>query len=138
MLGKIPDADIVAGSPFAGFEREVAGKDFQERGFSCAVRPDEHDPLPALDPDVEVLIDDMVAVGLSDTFEAHHTLPAADRLRKFEMDRRLIGLRRLDPFHSRELLHAVLRLGGLARLGAEPRDEILEVLDLLLLVSVGG
>ena len=90
MLGKISDADIVTGGALAGFKRQIASEDFQQRGFASTIRADEHDPLAAFNPDMEILINHMVAVGLPHTFQAHHPLSTADRLRKLEMHCRLI------------------------------------------------
>ena len=80
----------------------------------------------------------MVAVTLPHPFKGDHALTAARGLGEGKGNRRLLGLRRLDPLHPGQLLDAVLGLGRLAGFRPEAVDEALEFLDLPLLVAVGG
>ena len=138
MLGEVADADIVSFRACAALEREKSGEDFEEGGFAGAVGSDEHGALSAFDGEVEVLVDDMVTVGLAHVFEDHGALSAPGWLGKAEFDGRLGVLRRGEALDAGQLLDAFLGLGGFARFSAEAVDEILEVLDFALLVFVSG
>ena len=136
MLGEVADADIVSFGARASFEREQAGEDFEEGRFARSVGSDEDSALSSLDGQVEVLVDNVVAVCLAHMFEDHGALSAPGWLGKAEFDGGFRVFRRGEALDAGQLFDALLGLGGFARLGAKAVDEILEVLDFALLVFV--
>ncbi len=97
---------------------------------------DEHDALAALGLEVEVAVDDVVAVGLLDVFQRDDLQAGARRLREAEIDLLEVLPRLLDGDFLEALDLFLLRLGARSHrgLGAEAVDEFLEVGDLALLV----
>ena len=138
MLGKVADADIVPLGARACFQWEEAGEDFEEGRFARSVGSDEDGALSSLDGQVEVLVDNVVAVCLARMFEDHGALSAPGWLGKAEFDGRFRVFRRGEALDAGQLFDAFLGLGGFARFGAEAVDEILKVLDFALLVFVSG
>ena len=128
----------MAGCARTRLEFQLATEDFQQCGFACSIRAHQHGPLALFDFEVEILINNLFAVGLPNALERNHPLTASWRLWKTETHGRLVGLGRLNAHHAAELLDAVLRLCGLAGFRTEAVDEILKVGDLLLLIAVGG
>ena len=73
-----------------------------------------------------------------DVLQLNHAMAAALRLRKMEPDPPPFLDRRFDLVHARDLLELGLSLGGFAGLGAKPVGKILELINFLLLIFVGG
>src|SRR5207244_9020425 len=107
------------------------------RRLPGAVRPDQRDPLPALDQHLGAVVDAHLAVALARAPELDHRAPAARRLGQPDLEGALVAVGRRQAVDLLELLHAALhqrRLGGLI---AEAVDERLDALDLGLLVLEG-
>jgi hypothetical protein len=136
VLGEITRDDVAAFLAEAAVDRDDAGEDLEQRRLAGAVRADEHRALAAFALEVEVLIDDVVAVGLLDMLELHHLEAGARRLGEAELDllQVVFGLVDRDLFEAGDLLLLRLRAGGHRSLGAEAVDERLQVGDLALLV----
>ena len=138
MLRKIAHGEIMTGRDGSGFQREHAGKNFQEGRFARTIRTDEDGSLAPHVFQIKPLIDDMGAVCLFHTIERDGPFSAATRLGKGKGDRCFIPFGGLDAFHPIELFDTILCLGGLACLGTESVDEALEFGNFALLIFVGG
>ena len=112
-----------------------AGEDPHQRRLAGAVRPDERDAVAALDHQVDVPQDHVLAVRLAHALELEHDAARALRLGELEVDLLALG-RDLDPLDLVEQLDPALDLLGLRRLVAEAVDEGLGLLDLLALAAV--
>ena len=77
------------------------------------------------------------AIAARDVRERQHRVRQAQRLAELELEVGA-GQHRRELFHPRQRLHPALRLLGLARLGLEAVDELLQVRDPLLLLLVAG
>jgi hypothetical protein len=75
VLGEVAGDDVAAELARPALDRDDAGQDLEERRLARAVRPDEHDPLAALRHEVEVPVDDLIAVGLVDVLQLDHLEP---------------------------------------------------------------
>ena len=136
VLGEVARDHVAAFLAEAAVDRDDAGEDLEQRGLAGAVGADEHRALAAFALEVEVLVDDVVAVGLPDVLELHHLQARAGRLREAELDLLQVVLRLVDRdlLEAGDLLLLGLRAGGHRGLGAEAVDERLQVRDLALLV----
>jgi hypothetical protein len=69
VLREVAGDDVAAEVARAALDGDDAGEDLEQRGLAGAVGADEHDALAALGLEVEIAIDDVVAVGLLDVLE---------------------------------------------------------------------
>ncbi len=108
---------------------------FEQRGFSRAVRPDQHRALAAFGLKMDSVVNQFLAVAEFDFLQRDDAMAAALRLRKTETDRRPVAVRRLDHFllEPLDLLHLALRLRGLGVLRAKAVHEQLHPVNLALL-----
>jgi hypothetical protein len=120
-------------------ERQQSGQDFQQRGFARAVRPDQHRALAALDHEVEVAVNHMIAIGLTDAFQFDDPLSAARRLGKTELHRGLLVVRRGEALDPQAVKDAAMVWGGRGRagVGVAKADNDPDWSKLALLVGVG-
>ena len=79
----------------------------------------------------------MLAVAATGFLQPDQGVRAAFRRFDFQLEMAMVDMRRGDAFQPFQRLDAALRLLGLAGLGAEAADEILEVGDLFLLLRKG-
>src|SRR5207248_11729065 len=109
----------------------------EQRRLPRAVRPDQRDPLPALDQHVGAVVDAHLAEALARALELDDRAPAARRLGEADPERALVAVGRRQAVHLLELLHAALHQRGFGGLVAEAVDERVDAPDLGLLVLVG-
>ena len=136
VLREIARHDVAAELAHAALDRDDPAQDLQQGGLAGAVGPDEHDALAALGREIEVAVDDVVAVGLLHVLQVDDLPAGAGRLGKLEIDPPQVLLRLVHGHLLQALDLLLLRLGprGQRGLGAEPVDEFLQVGDLALLV----
>ena len=134
VLGIVGDADVGAQIAGAGGGRLQAGEDLHERGLAGAVGADERHVLAAVELEVDIAVDVLVAVGLGHALEAHDHVAGARRVGELKVDV-LVALGQDDEllFDLLDLADALLRLGGLGGLIAELVYEDLHVGDVALL-----
>ena len=139
MLGIVGDAHVGAQVAGAGGGRFQAGDDLHERGLTGAVGADECHVLAAVELDVDVAVDVLVAVGLGYALEAHDHVAGARRVGELKVDV-LVAFGQDDEllFDLLDLADALLRLGGLSGLVAELVNEDLHVGDIALLGGTLG
>jgi hypothetical protein len=109
--------------------------------FSIVVLPAPFGPtsatrVVAFDGEVDAAVDLLLIVALVDALQVDRDAAAARCLGQTDLQHALRAVRRLQAVDSLELLDAALHQRRLRRLVAEPRDERLDALDLLLLVLV--
>src|SRR6185437_2310714 len=127
----------MAEDALAAVGRLGTGEKAQQRALAGAVLADEADAVAALQDQIKMLEDVLVAVALADGAQLEHAASDGLGLGKGEVNRLFLG-RHLDLGHALELLDAALHLRGLGGGVAEAVDEDLELLAPLLLVLVGG
>ena len=139
MLGVIGYAHVGAQVARTGSGRLQAGEDLHEGGLASAVGADERHVLAAVEFEVDVAIDVLVAVGLGHALQAHDHIAGAWRIGELKVDV-LVAFGQDDEllFDLLDLADALLRLGGLGGLVAELVDEDLHVGDVALLGSALG
>ena len=118
-----------------GRRRFLAGQQFDERGFAGAVHAHQRHAVAALDGEADIVEHLLCAITLREPLGLRNHAPRGRRLRKLEVDDRLL-LGNLDALDLFQFLDAALHLLGLGGLRAEAIDECLKVLDLLALVAV--
>src|SRR5258708_7567402 len=115
MLAEIADLRVRPGVAFALLKFHHPGEDFQQRGFTCAVRTDEHSAFAAFDGQIESFIDFVRAVGHVDVVQRDGALSAARWLGNLEAERLLWRRWLLDQFQTLNLLelaHGLRRFGS--------------------------
>ena len=139
MLGIVGHANVGAQVAGAGGGRLQASKDLHERGLAGAVGADECHVLAAVELEVDVAVDVLVAVGLGYALEAHDHVAGTRRVGELKVDV-LVAFGQDDKllFDLLDLADALLRLGGLSGLVAELVDEDLHVGDVALLSGTLG
>ena len=139
VLGIVGHAHVGAQIAGAGGGRLQAGEDLHEGGLAGAVRADERHVLAAVELEVDVAVDVLVAVGLGYALEAHDHVARARRVGELKVDV-LVTLGQDDEllFDLLDLADALLGLGGLGGLVAELVDEDLHVGDVALLGGALG
>ena len=139
MLGIVGDAHVGTQVARAGSGRLQAGEDLHEGGLAGAVGTDERHVLAAVEFEVDVAVDVLVAVGLGDSLQAHDHIAGARRVGELKVDV-LVALGQDDEllFDLLDLADALLRLGGLGGLVAELVNEDLHVGDVALLRGTLG
>ena len=110
MLGKIANAAIVARRARSSIQLKMTCKNLQKRGLACSIRAHQHRTLALLNLKVEIIINDISAIGLANPIQGHDFLTTTRGLRKSKADRGLVGFRSLDADHATELLDAILCL----------------------------
>ena len=139
MLGVVGHAHVGAQVTSAGSGRLQAGEELHERGLASAVGADECHVLAAVELEVDVTVDVLVAVGLGYALQAHDHVAGARRVGELKVDV-LVALGQDDEllFDLLDLADALLGLGGLGGLVAELVNEDLHVGDIALLGSTLG
>ena len=139
VLGVVGHAHVGAQVAGAGGGRLQAGEEFHERGLAGAVGADECHVLAAVELEVDVAVDVLVAVGLGYALQAHDHVAGARRIGELKVDV-LVALGQDDEllFDLLDLADALLRLGGLGGLVAELVDKDLHVGDVALLGGTLG
>ena len=84
MLREVADTDIVAHFAHAALDFDTPGEDLKQCRFTRAIRADQHDALLFLNDEVQVGIDDVIAVSLLNIFKGRDALAAAHWLREAE------------------------------------------------------
>ncbi len=99
MLREITDPDVVPRDAFALLHRQHSGEQLEQGRFPGAVGSDEDGPLSALGFEIQLPVDDQLAVGVPHVLEGDGAQTAPRRLREMELDRlRLRGrARRFSP-----------------------------------------
>ena len=139
MLGVVGHAHVGAQVAGAGGGRLQAGEDLHERGLAGAVGADECHVLAAVELEVDVAVDVLVAVGLGYAFQAHDHVAGARRIGELKVDV-LVALGQDDEllFDLLDLADALLGLCSLGGLVAELVDEDLHMGDVALLGGALG
>ena len=127
MLREVRELDTVADPAQPAADDRV-----EQRRLAGAVRSDEGDVLAALEHELGVLEQRLVACGERDLLGLEHHSAAARGLEELEAQRPALALRRLDAhlLDPRDLLQLRLCLPGF-RAVAEAGDEALEARDVL-------
>ena len=86
VLGVIGHAHVGAQVAGAGGGRLQSGDDLHERGLAGAVGADERHVLAAVELEVDVAVDVLVAVGLGDALQAHDHVAGARRVGELKVD----------------------------------------------------
>ncbi len=132
VLREVPRAGLVAPRDLAGVRRELAHGDLQERRLADAVRADDRQAVSPVDPERDVLQDDVVAVRLPDGVDLESGPPARPPLAESETRVPAGALGQLVDDDLLDQLDLALRLPRLGRLRTEAVDEGLVSGDLLL------
>ena len=134
MLGVVGDAHVGAQVARAGGGQLQAGDDLHEGGLAGAVGADERHMLAAVEFEVDIAVDVLVAVGLGHALQTHDHVAGAWRIGELKVNV-LVALGQDDEllFDLFDFADALLRLGGLGGLVAELVDEDLHVGDVALL-----
>ncbi len=135
VLGEVVEDDLVAEEADALVGPVDAGEDPHQRRLAGPVRAHEGDAVAALDHEVQVAQDDVLAVGLADALQLEDDAPRPRRLGELEADLLPLG-RDLDAVDLVEELDPALDLLRLRGRVAEAVDEGLGLLDLLALPAV--
>ena len=138
MLAEVADLGIAAEGALAFLKLHHAGEDFNKRGLAGAVWSNQCHSFSALDEEVEVAVNNMVAVGHLDSLEHGGALSTALGLGDAETKGFLRRFGALDFFHPLDLLQLALSLGCFGGNGAEAVGEFLQGGDFLLLVLVSS
>ena len=139
MLGIVGAGHVLPIADGAARGLEALPDQLHERGLAGTVGADQGDVVPAVEREVDVLVDEVVAVALRDALEAHDGVSRARRRREREAHA-LVLLGQHDELLA-DLLDALdalldlLRLGGLV---AEAVDEDFHVRDVALLRGTLG
>ncbi len=111
----------------------------KQRRLAGAVGTHQGNLFFAPDVEVEPVIDDLVAIDFSHTFQVHDAIPGALGLREVKVHRLFLLGDDDAIFHNAlELAHAILRLLGLRSLVAKLLDEGLQVRNLFVLSFLHG
>ena len=139
VLGVVGDADVGAQIAGAGGGRLQAGENLHERGLAGAVGADERHVLAAVELEVDIAVDVLVAVRLGHALQTHDHVARARRIGELKVDV-LVALGQDDElfFDLLDLSDALLSLGSLGGLVAELIDEDLHVGDVALLGGALG
>ena len=139
VLGIVGHTYVGAQVARAGGRRLQVGDDLHEGGLAGTVRADERHVLAAVELEVDVAVDVLVAVGLGHALQVHDHVARARRVGELKVDV-LVALGEDDKllFDLLDLADALLGLGGLGGLVAELVDEDLHVGDIALLGSTLG
>ena len=139
VLSVIGYAHVGAQVARAGSGRLQASEDLHEGGLAGAVRADERHVLAAIELEVDIAVDVLVAVGLGHALQAHDHVARARRVGELKVDV-LMALGQDDEllFDLLDFADALLRLGGLGGFIAELVDEDLHVGDVALLRGTLG
>ncbi|CDA37055.1 putative ATP-binding component of ABC transporter [Collinsella sp. CAG:166] len=139
VLGVIGHAHVGAQVAGAGGGWLQAGEDLHERGLAGSVGADERHVLAAVELEVDVAVDVLVAVGLGYALEAYDHVAGARRVGELKVDM-LVALGQDDELllDLLDLADTLLGLGGLGGLVAELIDEDLHVGDVALLGGTLG
>ena len=139
VLGIVGHTHVGAQVAGAGGGRLQAGDDLHERGLTGAVGADERHMLAAVELEVDIAVDVLVAVGLGYALEAHDHVAGARRVGELKVDV-LVAFGQDDEllFDLLDLADTLLGLGCLGGLVAELVDEDLHVGDIALLGSTLG
>ena len=86
VLGVIGHAHVGAQVPGADGWRLQAGEDLHERGLASAVGADECHVLAAVELEVDVAVDVLVAVRLGDALQAYDHIAGARRVGELKVD----------------------------------------------------
>ena len=86
VLGVVGHAHVGAQVPGAGGGRLQSGDDLHERGLAGAVGADERHVLAAVELEVDVAVDVLVAGGLGDALQAHDHVAGARRVGELKVD----------------------------------------------------
>jgi hypothetical protein len=138
ILGEVAEFDVVTELTHACLRFERSGEKFEQRGFACAVWPDEHGALTALHFEIEAAVNGLRAIGEINVLHADDALATARRLREAEFDRFGIGDRCLDLFNAVDHLRFVLCAGGEVGLRFELIHPSLHFREFALLVVVSA
>ena len=139
MLGVVGHTHVGAQVASTGGGRLQAGEDLHEGRLAGTVGADKRHVLAAVELEVDVAVDVLVAVGLGYALQAHDHVAGARRVGELKVDV-LVALGQDDEllFDLLDLADALLRLGGLGGLVAELVDKDLHVGDVALLGGAFG
>ena len=146
LLREVTDVETLAGGDLAAERFECVRDGLHDGRLALTVRAEDADALPGQHRPVDVADDDgrrgpgrgvrQWGITEADVVHRQHRIGQVHGLLEFEREFRL-GQHRSNFFHALQRLHAALRLLGLARLGLEAVDELLQVRDFLLLLRKG-
>ena len=137
VLREVAQLHVVTRAQLAVLERPLARQRLDQRGLAGPVRAHQGHVLAALEPQLGLVQEQLVAGGQGRALQLQHHATAARGLVEPEAQPASVARRALDPVHLVELLGARLRLAR-ARAGAEAGHEALEALDLRLLALDGA
>ncbi len=137
MLREVADAKALRAVQRAPHERQLAREALQQRGLARAVRAEEADRVARQHRPFDAGEHGRAAVTERRVLEAEELARLFGRSAEFEIEGR-VHVRGGDALEFFQGLDAALRLARLGRLGAEARDEGLEVRHRALLLLEGG
>ena len=116
---------------------QFAHQQLDEGGLARAVGAEQGDARAGAQHQADIGEQGLVAVAARGLLQPDEGVRAAFRGFDLQLEMAVVDVRRGDAFQPLQRLDAALRLLGLAGLGAEAADEVLEVGDLLLLLRKG-
>ena len=138
MLAEIADAGVMAKVALALLKFHNPRKDLQQRRFAGTVGTDQDRALASLDVEIKARVNASCAIGHMDAAERDGALAASGRLRDLKPERFLWRRGFLNQLHALDLFELRHGLRCFGSDGAESVGELLEGVDFLLLVFVGG
>ena len=125
ILGEVTDLHLARGVHLAGHRRELRGEQARQRGLAVAVAAEQRDPVVGIDPQVELLEDDGLAIADRGEVERDQRRAQFARVGEVEAQAGIVG-ERGDRLHLGEHLGARLRLLGGRGAGRVAGDIILQ------------
>src|SRR5438552_17944739 len=98
ILRKVIRLNVVAQAVFASAQRLFSSKQLDQRGFSCAVHPDQRDAIAALNHEADVAKNFFLTIEFCDPGEIGDNPTARLWMRKRKVDR-LLFFRQLYAIH---------------------------------------
>ena len=133
ILGEVADLHLARRRHAALHRGELCGEQAGERGLAVAVAAKQRNPVVGIEPEVEPLENRHVRIAHRRHVQRDQRRPQLGRIGEAEGERRILRHRR-DRLHLGEHLGAALRLLGGRGAGGVPRDIILQLSPLRILV----
>src|SRR5690606_4897318 len=137
VLSEVTDLEIARLDAPAFARFELASQELHQGRLAGAVAPEQRDAVAGLNAHADRAQYDAVSISDRLLFQRQQCTGQFLRWQESEFDER-VAVRRDNSLHTRERLHAALRLTRLARLGAKALDKSHDMPDLALLPLVHG
>ena len=137
VLGEIADLYIMTEGELTGIVGDFSHDTLYQSGFTFTVLTYECHFLAAVYSQVDIVEDDMVAIGLPDILTDDRVASTTAAASKLQAQCRVIFLVYLDAFYLFQLFDAALHLHGFRGFIAEALDKGFGIFYLLLLILVG-